>query len=116
MTELVLPSVEDIIEAERSSARQRTARYRANSHRDRDNHLRRNYDISLSEYQAMQISQNGRCAICRREYDKLVPDHNHDTGNVRGLLCNACNMGLGMFGDSIEMLAEAIVYLSGKAA
>lgn len=56
---------------------------------------RYNYDLSQDEYVAMLERQNYQCAICHQEV-KLVVDHNHDTGKVRGLLCNICNLGLGL--------------------
>jgi hypothetical protein len=70
-------------------------------------------------FYAMLDEQNGRCRICGQsiegtdEKGKLLAhiDHDHDTGRVRGLLCQGCNTGLGMFKDSIRNLASAIVYL-----
>ncbi len=38
-------------------------------------------------------------------------DHNHNTGKVRGLLCNNCNAGIGLFQDSIKILEKALLYL-----
>lgn len=64
-------------------------------------------------------NQNNLCAICEREIsftaaekaNKPHIDHNHDTGEVRGLLCLTCNTGIGMFGDSLELLEKAMKYL-----
>jgi hypothetical protein len=59
-----------------------------------------------------------RCAICGSEEtnniktNKMYVDHCHETGKVRGLLCNGCNSGLGHFKDSINNLKLAIEYLS----
>lgn len=64
--------------------------------------------------------QGGRCAICKRPFASIDAkkratsvrvDHDHATGKVRGLLCNPCNTGLGMFQDSIGVLEEALAYL-----
>jgi hypothetical protein len=63
--------------------------------------------------------QNWRCMICSKEQPKkaqskkvrLKIDHDHRTGQVRGLLCHTCNAGLGMFKDNIELLHRAIMYL-----
>lgn len=55
-------------------------------------------------------SQMGLCAICKRP-KKLNVDHDHKTGEIRGLLCSRCNLGLASFGDSIEGLEKAIDYL-----
>lgn len=79
------------------------------------------YGISDADYQGLLFSQNGVCAICgkaetRKYMGQLSPlsvDHDHNTGAVRGLLCAACNHGLGNFRDSPENLSNAIDYLMG---
>ena len=58
----------------------------------------------------MLKSQKSRCLICKK-IDKLVIDHCHKTGKVRGLLCHCCNAGIGMFEDNIEILDKAKEYL-----
>ena len=73
------------------------------------------YGITLEEYNQMFADQNGNCGICKRnqsEFTKaLSVDHCHTTGEVRGLLCDDCNMGLGKFKDDEFKLQEAIKYL-----
>ena len=54
--------------------------------------------------------QGGTCAICRTKPAVHV-DHDHATGRVRGILCFACNRGLGKVGDSVEVLRAMIAYL-----
>lgn len=77
-----------------------------------DGYYRRTYGIDVATYAAMLLRQHGGCAICRQESDKpLVVDHDHGSGKVRGLLCNACNTGLGFFKDDPAALATAITYL-----
>lgn len=82
----------------------------------RNSHLHRTYGITPEQYDAILDSQHGHCAIC----GDIEPggkgkhfhiDHDHVTGQVRGLLCSRCNHGLGMFRDSILSLESAIVYL-----
>ena len=72
-------------------------------------------DISFLEREALLRSQDGRCAICRipEEESKrpLVIDHCHKSGKIRALLCNSCNVGLGMFKDDPEFLRAAAEYL-----
>lgn len=87
--------------------------------------LRREYGLSATDYDAMLAQQNGACAICERPESKvhrdgslcrLAVDHDHDTGMVRGLLCGACNVGIGSFDDCPELLEAAALYLKGQAA
>ena len=96
--------------------------YRArNRLRVKDQNLRRNYGISLADYDAMLESQDGCCAICDEQENvvhsngkkyKLAIDHDHTTKKVRGLLCRQCNSGLGAFRDSTELLKKALEYLT----
>lgn len=81
----------------------------------KENYLKRRYGISLEEYQKMYDAQGGLCAICNDPYDILCVDHCHKTGTVRGLLCDACNHGLGRFKDEPNLLSRAIDYLETYA-
>ncbi len=74
-------------------------------------HLKRNYGITMDEFDAMVEAQQGACAICSRLVDRMVVDHDHETGAVRELACGSCNSGIGMFGDDPEVLEKAIAYL-----
>ena len=87
----------------------------------REKHLDKTYNLSGKEYLSMMIAQQNRCAICgqyEKRYTKtgdikpLSVDHNHITGEVRGLLCNDCNALLGFANEDKEILLNAIKYLS----
>lgn len=70
--------------------------------------------LTVGEYEAMVQRQGGLCAICggtNKNGRRLSLDHCHKTGKVRGLLCNNCNTGLGLFRDSQTALAAALAYL-----
>ena len=69
------------------------------------------YGMSSGDYEILMMFQNRSCAICGKTSEKLVVDHDHITGLVRGLLCQGCNVGLGQFGDSTSGLRAALVYL-----
>lgn len=69
--------------------------------------------MSLAEWDAMILSQEGRCAICRTQLIKAHLDHSHTNGKARGVLCHLCNKGLGVFFDNTLFLEAAIVYLKG---
>lgn len=84
--------------------------------KSRDAYLQRTFGITIDEYEERLKKQNGVCAICkqpeiRRRNKLLSVDHDHDTGFVRGLLCGACNTGIGQLHDSPKLLREAIAYL-----
>lgn len=84
----------------------------------RATYLERTYGMSADEYDTLSIVQGHRCALCRcvnkgrnGQERPLVVDHSHRSGSNRGLLCDACNKGLGSFRDSQELLFRAMVYL-----
>ncbi len=68
------------------------------------------YKISQGELDSLMEAQGGVCAICRMAPTSHI-DHDHKTEAVRGLLCLACNVGLGCFKDSLTSLQAAIDYL-----
>jgi len=68
------------------------------------------YPLEISDKLALLESQGHLCAICGSK-ERLCIDHDHETGFVRGALCNACNTGLGMFKDNQQSLMAAIGYL-----
>jgi hypothetical protein len=79
------------------------------------------YGITKDEWLAMFASQNGQCQICkiglevpvgtRQDKRRTVVDHCHDTGQVRGLLCGECNLGIGYFKHDPALLQAALAYL-----
>lgn len=78
--------------------------------------LKKKYGISGPDYDHILAEQNGLCAICKRKVackgrDNLYVDHCHDTGKVRGLLCQKCNSALGLFNDNLRLLEEAVKYM-----
>lgn len=76
--------------------------------------MKRNYKITPQEYESLVLSQNYKCAICDKRPKRLVIDHDHNTGTIRGLLCFDCNTGLGKFGDVISGLEKAVKYLKNQ--
>lgn len=95
-------------------------RARHNPSQARDYNLKNRYGLSLAEYQAMSEAQDHRCKACGRvesvigrggRLKPLAVDHDHETGEVRGLLCQACNMALGLLDDDVERLQALITYL-----
>lgn len=72
------------------------------------------HGITLEEKTKLLEEQNNKCAICETtDFGKSSPhvDHCHTTQTIRGVLCNSCNRGLGLFKDNINSLAKAIIYL-----
>ena len=73
--------------------------------------LKKKFGITIEDFENMVSSQGSRCAICGSYTANLQVDHNHVTGEIRGLLCLQCNMGLGLFKDNPQALKNAIDYL-----
>ena len=76
----------------------------------REYHLRRRYGITGAEFDAMVADQGGTCAVCPGE--PVHVDHDHETGQVRGILCFNCNQALGNVRDNPEVLQGLIDYLA----
>lgn len=80
------------------------------------NKLLKAYNITQKEYNKLLRKQNNRCAICRAVKaggkGAWHVDHDHETKQIRGLLCHYCNLGLGQFKDSTVLMAKAIKYLN----
>jgi hypothetical protein len=83
----------------------------------REDALKRTKGINFKRYDEILELQEGKCAICltnetgRKTATLFFVDHDHETGAVRGLVCNACNFLLGQARDNTEILKSAILYL-----
>jgi hypothetical protein len=75
-------------------------------------HLRNKYGITIEEYDTLLLAQGGVCGICKQPPSEryLAVDHDHETGEVRGLLCIGCNVALGLFEDG-ALFSAASEYL-----
>jgi hypothetical protein len=81
----------------------------------------RKHGLTPEAYESLLRGQNGVCGICRTDKpgrtgrgtmsDRFHIDHDHATGNVRGLLCGSCNRGIGLLGDTLEGVEAAARYL-----
>jgi len=81
---------------------------------DKAYHVLRKHGITLEEKERMKQEQENKCKICHQDFLADVEphvDHCHTTGEIRGLLCQGCNIGLGQFKDNPVALAKAIEYL-----
>lgn len=77
--------------------------------------LLRKFNITEEQYTQMLLLQNNKCKICQVDASqlerRLAVDHCHVHGNIRGLLCRDCNVALGLFKDSKEVISKATQYL-----
>lgn len=89
----------------------------------RNSHLRKNFGITVEQYDAMAEAQGYKCAICGQpesatrlgKTKQLAVDHHHGSGKVRGLLCVDCNISIGRFKDDAEILEAAAAYIRKHA-
>lgn len=96
-------------------------KYRMPKEQFRKYNLKRYYGLSMQTYELMLAAQDGKCAICRgnetyqpRGYvgpKALSVDHNHETGEIRGLLCSNCNYMVGHCKENREVLLAGVAYL-----
>ena len=82
----------------------------------RDAHFRRSYGISENQYNEVAQKQDWKCKICNQDhhvgqFTRLVVDHCHKNGGVRGLICQSCNIALGNAKDNPEILRKMAEYL-----
>lgn len=93
--------------------------YRANKERSLGYSLKALYGLSVPEYKELLAQQNHTCKICKTHEKnlkrRLFVDHCHETGRVRGLLCQHCNTMLGNAKDNVLVLQSAISYLSSSS-
>ncbi len=93
---------------------QRQMRLRMTQERKDDINLRHKFGISFRDYNRMLEAQGGVCAICKQPethingrnsvVQRLSVDHDHKTGDVRALLCQRCNVALGLLGEDPERI------------
>jgi hypothetical protein len=70
------------------------------------------YGITKEEYKELLKKYDYKCGICGSN-ENLCIDHNHTSGEIRGILCKKCNSAIGLFQDDINNLTTAIQYLKG---
>jgi hypothetical protein len=76
--------------------------------------VRRSYGITVEHAEQTLVDQENKCAICLRDINEQRPpkiDHCHATGKFRGILCQSCNTGLGLFRDDTASLERALQYI-----
>lgn len=83
------------------------------------------YNVDESGFNALWSAFKGKCGICNKNLkmpelrrgqcpESACLDHDHITGNIRGLLCNSCNKGIGLLKDSTEILLKDYYWVGGK--
>lgn len=84
----------------------------------REIHPRNKFGLTPEEYDAILAAQGGVCALCERPPMpgiSLHVDHDHGTGEIRGLLCVRCNNALGLFREDPDLLERAARYVTKDA-
>ena len=85
-----------------------------NKSKFRSSNLKRRFGITHEQFEDILKTQDNKCAICGVDQDVcgkyLCIDHDHETGKIRGLLCDLCNRALGQFQDNLEVLKKAVEY------
>ena len=99
--------------ARKGSAKYRSANIETVRKRDLFYYKKGKYGITETQYHEMVVAQAGRCPICGDEFKKTPHiDHDHDSGEVRALLCGRCNVGIAMLRHDPQIIQQAGAYLS----
>ena len=77
----------------------------------RNLHLKKAFGISIEDQEKKLQEQDGCCAICYRILTEPHVDHDHETNQLRALLCGSCNRAIGLLQDSIFVVESALAYL-----
>ena len=77
----------------------------------KNHNLQMRYGINLAQYEELCEAQQGRCLVCKDEAERLVVDHCHTSGKIRGLVCSPCNLALGHSKDDPARLIALAKYL-----
>jgi hypothetical protein len=75
-------------------------------------HFAKKYGITPDDFDTLLLIQDNVCAICSNRRKSMCVDHDHSTGEVRGILCRSCNVLVGHARDNVAWLARAIEYLN----
>ena len=82
---------------------------------DRNAHLKTKFGITVETYNKMFEAQGGCCRICAKHQTEVkrtfAVDHDHKTGKVRALLCNPCNIALGLLREDTSAMKSMIAYV-----
>lgn len=104
-----------------------TARWNRSSSAERERRnlwLLKVYKITADDYDKLFLEQKQQCIICLRDpisnpeslrHNRYYPiDHDHKTGEIRGILCHDCNVALGLLADSVDRITRLVLYLKGE--
>ena len=98
-----------------------TSKNKPNKQKQKEYSLKYRFGITLEQHTDLYTKQSGCCAICGKQLTQFAEstdlssvacvDHNHTTGEVRGLLCNHCNTAIGLLQENPVILNNALSYL-----
>lgn len=109
-----MPPKLPILEKKRRACERAAAHARKFPNYGRNQKLKKNYGITIDQYDAWNEAFGKVCHLCDQKCPtgrRLAVDHDHKTGLIRGLLCINCNKGIGNFKDNQQLLLKAIQYL-----
>ena len=77
--------------------------------------LKKSYNLTLEDYEKLVELCNNQCEICNKNLIKPCIDHDHQSKQIRGILCNNCNTGLGLLGDTRDSVIKALQYFDKQS-